>query len=460
MVVELKDLTADKLKELLRDPVYFPALYLDKYPHEGQIEILRDPTKNKVICCGRRAGKTEMIAFEIIRGAFTGDFKRQMVVAPTYRQSKIVFDKIIVVLNMAKKTRIIRKQVKSPHPQIQIENGTDMPSIVDFCSTDRPDTIRGDNYDRLFQDEGNFIKDEAQAVLTPMTYDTNGAIWKTSTPWTKNHFYRDYIRGLSGKDPLTKSFHFTSFDNPHISREAIQKDIDDNGGMNSLFVRTEIMAEFIDDVDMYFKGAMIDATSDHYEPLLTTTDMLHHVPFQKSQFVLGVDIAHLGEDSTVYIILEKRYDKDHWVVNYVEEVASNMLYEVTDHIRLLHEKYNFNSMYLDYTGLGTGPGDDLIRSHSNIVKPIRFTNQSKHDMYSNLNIQLNKKKILLPISHKKLLYQLKDLRYTKTVDKDADTGTGMIKIHHPNGGHDDFPDALALATLALKKETSGVFTLA
>jgi hypothetical protein len=46
---------------------------------------------------------------------------------------------------------------------------------------------------------------------------------------------------------------------------------------------------------------------------------------------------------------------------------------------------------------------------------------------------------------KKLYYELSDLRYEIT-------SGGNTKIHHSEGGHDDYPDALALCCWACKED--------
>jgi len=46
---------------------------------------------------------------------------------------------------------------------------------------------------------------------------------------------------------------------------------------------------------------------------------------------------------------------------------------------------------------------------------------------------------------RKLFYELSDLRYELT-------SSGNVKIHHSEGGHDDYPDSLALACWACKED--------
>ena len=81
-----------------------------------------------------------------------------------------------------------------------------------------------------------------------------------------------------------------------------------------------------------------------------------------------------------------------------------------------------------------------------------FTLKSKKDMYSNLTKMLETGKLKLPV-HKKLLDELFDLRYELT-------GTGEVKIHHAEGGKDDYPDALALGVWFFRKAKSKGYFIA
>jgi len=76
------------------------------------------------------------------------------------------------------------------------------------------------------------------------------------------------------------------------------------------------------------------------------------------------------------------------------------------------------------------------------VEGLHFTTKSKMDIYSNLKKLMSQGKIKIP-NNKKLIYQLMDLRYEVM-------SSGDLKIHHSEKGHDDYPDALALACWATK----------
>jgi phage terminase large subunit-like protein len=166
----------------LHHPVNFQILYLDQVPHLKQKEVLCSPHKNKVVVCGRRAGKSQMIGAELIRGGMIREFMRQMLIAPSYKQAMIVMTKVQDLMWKSGNGNDIFKVVKHPNPKIVFLNGSE----IDFGSADNPDSLRGENYDRLFLDEAEFIKMGAMNAIRPLIYDFGAPMWITTTPWKRN----------------------------------------------------------------------------------------------------------------------------------------------------------------------------------------------------------------------------------------------------------------------------------
>jgi len=223
--------------------------YLSQTPHPKQIEVLRSLQKNKIIVCGRRSGKTQMIAGEIIRGAVLNLYPRQMVVAPSYKQTLIVFYKITELMHNAGVYDDIDKVTTSPRPKIVFKNGT----YVDFGSADNPDTLRGEAYDRLFKDESAFIKEGANNAIKPLTYDTGAPTIRNTTPWGKGEVWEMWQRGMKGDEDYG-CFHYNYKDNPYLHEDGIkeiEKDIKEYGE-DSLYVQCEIYGNFVEDRDCYF----------------------------------------------------------------------------------------------------------------------------------------------------------------------------------------------------------------
>lgn len=417
-------------EEDFRDPILFQVGYLNQIPHKKQMEVLKSGFKNKIIVCGRRSGKTQMISGEIIRGAVLGEYKRQIVIAPIFKQTLIVYNKIIELMYRGGVYDDIKKVVRSPYPQIVFKND----SFVDFGSADNPASLRGEAYDRVFLDESAFIKEGAMDAIKPLTFDTGAPIWETTTPWGKGSVWERWSRGKKG-DEAYGCFHYNYLDNPYLDPEGIkeiEKDIEEYGE-DSVYVQCEILGNFVEDRDKYFKQKLIDSCVDNYK-----LGEWH----PKSIFLLGVDVAGMGEDESIFIVVEQDM-KGNIRVNFIDYYEKNKPREVVGMVKILDDKYHFEKVYLDETGIGEGPTDWLKETLSeDRVEGMKFTIASKQDIYSNLKKLMQQGRLKIP-PNRKLLFQLADLRREVA-------GSGDIKIHHSEKGHDDYPDALALAVWYFK----------
>ena len=431
----------------LEHPVNFSILYLGQVPHLKQKEVLISSHKNKVVVCGRRAGKSQMIGAELIRGGMTMEYRRQMLIAPTYKQAMIVMTKVQDLMHQSGNKDDLLKVIKSPNPKIVFSNGSE----VDFGSADNPDSLRGENYDRIFLDEAEFIKHEAMNAIRPLIYDTGAPMWITTTPWKRNFVYDYWMRGKNG-DEDWGAFNYCYLDNPYITDEGkkeIEKDISE-WGEESMYVQAEIFGRYVDDIDCYFDR------DDVMFCVVEGSDMGHSHP--KKTYVAGVDCAGMGEDESVCVVLEIDHMRDEIRVAEIFNLMKNKPRQLVQMLKDIDIKYNLEKLYIDKTGLGEGPADWIgMEIGDDKVEDIRFSAVSKMDMFSNLKMMIQKRKkvqkgddivemptLILP-KHKKLLGQLMDLRYEVRPNK-------TVKISHPEGAkyHDDYPDALALACLYFK----------
>lgn len=413
------------------DPVAFQECYLKQKLHAKQIEVVRSPQKNKIIVCGRRSGKSQLIAGELIRGGISKQFPKQILIAPQYKQAIIVFEKIIELMTNAGVYHDIEKISQHPYPRVTFKNGT----FINFGSADNPDSLRGEAYDRVFKDESAFIKKGADNAIKPLTYDKGAPVWETTTPWGKGEVWEKWIRGIKG-DPDYGCFHYNYIDNPYLSDEGkkeIAKDIEEYGE-SSVYVQCEIYGNFVEDRDVYFPRDLIESCIDEIS--------LGNAPHPNKLYYMGNDFARMGEDANVSIVIEATTD----ILKVVDIVERNKvkLTEIVGELLNLDITYNFQKIMLDSTGLGAGPSDLLQEKLGYKVEGIYFTIKSKQDMYSNLKKLMEQGKIKFP-NHRKLIFQLMDLRY------EVASG-GNLKLHHSERGHDDFPDALVLACWACKEE--------
>ena len=185
----------------------------------AQRQIITDKTRFRVINCGRRFGKTTLSVLEIIGKASQTDGKMVAYIAPTYQQArdiawemlKKIVEPIIITVNES------RLEIK-----IRARNG--QPSTIILRGWEAVETLRGQKFDLLVIDEIASMKNfwmSWEEVLRPTLTDNKGEAIFISTPKGFNHFYALYNMQLKDKD--YKSFHFTSYDNPFLPKEELDK---------------------------------------------------------------------------------------------------------------------------------------------------------------------------------------------------------------------------------------------
>lgn len=204
---------------------------------DWQKEVWQDPALFKVVAAGRRTGKTELAAWRLLVNALSDGITDQdaarFYVAPTREQARRnLWGKIHQLGHgVIKKSHI-------NNLEITLING----QRISFQGADRPETMRGVKLADLVIDEyadmKPYILDE---ILSPALSDYEKGYLMIGTPLGRNHFYEEYLKGELGNDPDIQSFHYTTFDNPHISRKYIERM---KKKMSTHAFRQEFMASF------------------------------------------------------------------------------------------------------------------------------------------------------------------------------------------------------------------------
>jgi len=122
-----------------------------------------------------------------------------------------------------------------------------------------PDSLRGDYADILILDEYQLMNEQTwDLVGAPMLLDNNGnAIFvytppslrsrsasKADDPQHAAKLFKKAMKLMNGGSTRWAAFHFTSMDNPYLSKDALE---DITTDMSSLAYRMEILAEDIDE---------------------------------------------------------------------------------------------------------------------------------------------------------------------------------------------------------------------
>lgn len=177
-----------------------------------QKEIARDEHRFRVVNAGRRFGKTILAAEEMIGVAVAKNDRRVAYIAPTFQQARdIAWEHL--------KQRCFPIIVESNESQLKLTVKTQRGgvSIIQLKSWDAVEGLRGQKFHFIVIDEVAMMRNfwsGWQEVLRPALTDTQGGTLFISTPKGFNHFYELY--NLENKEPTFKSFHATTYDNPHL----------------------------------------------------------------------------------------------------------------------------------------------------------------------------------------------------------------------------------------------------
>lgn len=248
-------------------------------PHAKQRDIVQNGARRVVICSGRRSGKTTLAA--IVACEKLRDGRRVLLASTTQEQADAFWDKCKAWLQPLIEAGIV---TKNEQRRILLLGAT---GRIKVKTASDADTLRGDYADFLVLDECALLAPDAwEKVGAPMLLDNDGDAWFISTPRRRNWFFHLYQKAMADDTGRWKAWHFTSYDNPHLSREALaelQSDMTDED------IQQEINAEFLEGQGSVFRRIDENLTA----PMgATPADHTGH------EFVMGCDWGR-SNDATV-----------------------------------------------------------------------------------------------------------------------------------------------------------------
>ena len=214
-----------------------------------QQEVWNAETRYKVVAAGRRTGKSRLAANVLLYKALTCPTKTAKVfyVAPTQGQAKDIMWDLI--------QEIAGDLVAATHKNdctITLKNGV----TIALKGADRPQTMRGVSLWYVVLDEYADIKPDVwETILLPALSDHEGDALFIGTPMGRNHFYELYMSARLGDDPDFEAFHYTSLDNPFLSKDVISRA---KKSMSSHNFQQEYMASFEAQGSQLFKEEWIE----------------------------------------------------------------------------------------------------------------------------------------------------------------------------------------------------------
>ena len=440
-----KDVTDKRAKlmtmvaDMAKSPSKFSEVMLGHKLFKYNQEYADSKERFIVYRSGRQAGKTMTTAVKAIHWSYfapllSKDAKDKkeatiIIAAPTQNQASIMFDRI---RTLVKNSEFLSKYVvRSTQTEMWIQwlNKQGVTKIYVRATGETGVTLRGYSPHVIIADECAFIKRSIMVAFLPSGMATEANVWLTSTPFGKQGYFYESSQQSRPKNPdgLWKEFHVRSVDNPKIANDPLF--LEQVKSLSQEEYTQEVEGEFLDIGDSLIPFDLLMAA--------------HNRPWKPSghtRFFMGLDVARSGRDETVFMIIEVDEDSKIRVVEYHKESQSNMV-DIVGRVGELMQKYPFETVFIDETGLGGGVVD-LARRREYPVRGITFSLSEKSKMYSNVRMIFENKKIVVPQDDKRVLYQLSYL-------KRAYTEEGKLKVKVDEGTKDDHADALALACNAV-----------
>lgn len=247
--------------------------------HEHQRAIVRSPARFKIIRGGRRGGKTALETETIAFKAVSKPDQYIFYICPTQLQARsIIWESL--------KTRLASIAVANEQRlELKVPTQHGRTSLIKVAGWENRENFRGQKAHHITFDETDTCKDFFmgwQEIFRPALIDTAGSADFIGTPKKENPNLRRLEKEAEG-DVEWQAFHFTSWDNPSLPKEELEKA---KAEMDATTYRQEILAEYVENEGALFK----------YAALL---DMFSNSVIKDHKY-LTIDIADDGSDKTVF----------------------------------------------------------------------------------------------------------------------------------------------------------------
>lgn len=262
----------------------------------SQKQIVQDNHRYRVLNCGRQFGKTTLSVWEMLGNAVQRKGKVIPYIATTYGQARD-----IVWKDLKEVAHNIIVNANESRLELEVKTQDGGTSLIVLRGWESIETLRGQRFDFIVIDEvasmRNFLTNWNEVITPTLTAKRGGALF-TSTPKGYNHFYDIY--NYETEDSDWKSFHFTSYDNPHLSREEL--DSKRKNLPESAFAQ-EYMAEFKKMEGLVYK----DFDRDRH--IFDDLGLIRN----RKDVIAGIDFGF--NNPAAVIRIEVDGDNNYWITN-------------------------------------------------------------------------------------------------------------------------------------------------
>lgn len=391
-------------------------------PHPGQREFLLQPAAIKVLACGRRWGKTDACAVEIVAALHDEHPTQHLILAPTQDQANLLFERVIEWLD---RLGVKAKVRRSPHPHLRVEAHE-----VRARSGHVSRSLRGQEATHLIVDEAAYVPEALiTEVAMPMLATTNGRCTLISTPNGHNHFWRFFRFGQEGLHGVW-SRTARSDESPYVSPRylSIQREL-----ISDRAYRVEYEAEFLDGVGRVFRTDVVEAC---LVPRWTEES--------RGPVRIGVDFGRYNDATAIAVVVGSREAARLVEVHSLGDAPWS---RQAEWVAEIVERFPGSIVTCDATGVGDPICEALEqRLRFATVRRFVFTKATKMGLIDQLVWMLDNRRLLMtPFPD-----LLREMQHFQMFTSES----GHMQLGAAGGYHDDRVCALALALHELPASSS------
>ena len=437
----------EKRMRLSEDPVTFFEQVVGFKPTSYQRDLSEKFVNNQFTAMrwNRQSGKSWIAAALLLNYAIAHPGSYVGIVAPGWRQSKLVIRRIRWFLRKLPKEYC----PKPARTVLHFSNG----SIIE-AFPNNPETIRGPTLDVIFWDEANHTprdEDLYTAILFTIS-TTKGKVLISSTPWnTDSVFYKifhhkDY--GDFAKSHVT--WRESMEPNGPLDKETLEK-IRRQFGEDPWRWKREMEAEWAEDETAWLSQALITKCIATEK---TLGEELELFSFEKSyrnlNLYAGLDLGRVKDYSVLTVIEEV---KGRFFLRHMKIFPLETSYaSVIGYVKTLQDRWGgFCKIRVDSTNQDYIV-EDMKNSNVDNVEGVHFTLPRKQEMATLLKQRMVNNRFWYPYFTWERPYRGEWVTELN-VERFELRKDGSIAFNHPQGTHDDVWWATALALYAAVEMT-------
>jgi phage FluMu gp28-like protein len=436
-------LEAGKEREKLSEnPITFFEQVVGFKPTSYQVDLAKKFTENQFVCMRwcRQSGKSWIAAALLLNYALMHPASYIGIVAPGWRQSKLIIRRIRFFLRKLPKDLC-------PKPARTVLYFSNESIIEAFPNN--PDTIRGPTLQVIYWDEANFTPDDIDlwtAILFTIS-TTKGKVLVSSTPWnTDSVFYRMF----HGEE-------FKEFSKSHVTwKDALQP----NGPLDPKTLesirkqfeydpwrfRRECEAEWAEDEDVWLPQSLIVACVGTEKNCGEDLQPWNAEKGYEGDLFAGLDLAQV-RDFCVFSVIERRNDR--LFLRHLKIFSQPTKYaHVLGYVKTLQDRWGgFAKIRVDFTKEGPSIISDMETAGIKNAEGVNFNVARKSEMVNLLKQRMADERFFYPLLTWEKPYR-SDVCTELNVEKYELRKDGTIMLSHPTGTHDDVFWSIALAVYA------------